>query len=147
MLTFANLRLTFVPSSTNNGKTLMAKLTMISQVGTELAPLLKHAVTGKPRKDPDTGYMMNHSLGTTDVTRMAVKGHQVGITQYTMVVLLNKHYVKVAGSNNVAARDVYHHQLQGQVAARAETESRDREREAAQQSVHFQVGPRGMSRI
>ena len=120
---------------------------LISQVGTELAPLLKHAVTGKPRKDPDTGYMMNHSLGTTDVTRMAVKGHQVGITQYTMVVLLNKHYVKVAGSNNVAARDVYHHQLQGQVAARAETESRDREREAAQQSVHFQVGPRGMSRI
>ena len=54
---------------------------------------------------------------------------------------VNKHYVKVAGSNNVAARDVYHHQLQGQVAARAETESRDREREAAQQSVHFQVGP------
>ena len=49
--------------------------------------------------------------------------------------------MKVAGSNNVAARDVYHHQLQGQVAARAETESRDREREAAQQSVHFQVGP------
>ena len=48
--------------------------------------------------------------------------------------------MKVAGSNNVAARDVYHHQLQGQVAARAETESRDREREAAQQSVHFQVG-------
>ena len=58
----------------------------ISQVGTELAPLLKHAVTGKPRKDPDTGYMMNHSLGTTDVTRMAVKGHQVGVTQHTMVV-------------------------------------------------------------
>ena len=55
--------------------------------------------------------------------------------------------MKVAGSNNVAARDVYHHQLQGQVAARAETESRDREREAAQQSVHFQVGAGGMSRI
>ena len=51
--------------------------------------------------------------------------------------------MKVAGSNNVAARDVYHHQLQGQVAARAETESRDREREAAQQSVHFQVGQSG----
>ena len=55
--------------------------------------------------------------------------------------------MKVAGSNNVAARDVYHHQLQGQVAARAETESRDREREAAQQSVHFQVGQGGVSRI
>ena len=55
--------------------------------------------------------------------------------------------MKVAGSNNVAARDVYHHQLQGQVAARAETESRDREREAAQQSVHFQVGPSECSDI
>ena len=55
--------------------------------------------------------------------------------------------MKVAGSNNVAARDVYHHQLQGQVAARAETESRDREREAAQQSVHFQVGQGGVFRI
>ena len=55
--------------------------------------------------------------------------------------------MKVAGSNNVAARDVYRHQLQGQVAARAETESRDREREAAQQSVHFQVGPSECSDI
>ena len=42
---------------------------------------------------------------------------------------------------------MYHHQLQGQVAARAETESRDREREAAQQSVHFQVGPSECSDI
>ena len=59
----------------------------------------------------------------------------------------DKYYVKVAGSNNVAARDVYHHQLQGQVAARAETESRDREREAAQQSVHFQVGRASVQNI
>ena len=42
--------------------------------GTELAPLLKHAVTGKPRKDPATGYMMNHSLPSTDVTRLATQG-------------------------------------------------------------------------
>ena len=55
--------------------------------------------------------------------------------------------MKVAGPNNVAARDVYHHQLQGQVAARAETESRDREREAAQQSVHFQVGRASVQNI
>ena len=47
---------------------------MMSEVGTELAPLLSVHVTGKPRKDPDTGYMMNHSLSTTDVTRLAVKG-------------------------------------------------------------------------
>lgn len=47
---------------------------VMSEVGTELAPLLKVAATGKPRKDPDTGYMMNHGLSTTDVTRLAVKG-------------------------------------------------------------------------
>ncbi|CAB4067773.1 unnamed protein product [Lepeophtheirus salmonis] len=28
-------------------------------------------VTGKPRKDPNTGYMMNHSLPSTDVTKTA----------------------------------------------------------------------------
>ena len=47
---------------------------VMSEVGTELAPLLKISTTGKPRRDPDTGYMMNHSLSTTDVTRLAVKG-------------------------------------------------------------------------
>ena len=47
--------------------------------GTELAPLLKHAVTGKPRKDPATGYMMNHSLPSTDVTRLATQGSVIHI--------------------------------------------------------------------
>ena len=47
---------------------------MMSEVGTELAPLLSSAITGKPRKDPATGYMMNHSLPTTDVTRLAIQG-------------------------------------------------------------------------
>ena len=45
---------------------------MFEQIGTELAPLMKSATTGKPRKDPDTGYMMAHNLPTTDVTRLAV---------------------------------------------------------------------------
>ena len=46
-----------------------------SPPGTELAPLMKQAVTGKPRKDPATGYMMNHNLHTTDVTRLATHGY------------------------------------------------------------------------
>ena len=40
-----------------------------SNVGVELVPLLKEAQTGKPRKDPATGYMMSHSLSSTDVTK------------------------------------------------------------------------------
>lgn len=40
-----------------------------SNVGVELVPLLKDKATGKPRKDPATGYMMSHALSTTDVTR------------------------------------------------------------------------------
>ena len=86
------------------------------KIGTELAPLLGSAVTGKPRRDPDTGYMMNHSLATTDVTRLAVRGHQVS-----------------------SVNSVYNNQLRGQVVERAEGEMRDREREAEQQNQHFQV--------
>ena len=77
-------------------------------------------MTGKPRRDPETGYMMNHSLGTTDVTRLAVKGHQV--------------------NPGGGVRGVYNTQLRGQVAERTEDEMRERERDTAQQSQHFQVG-------
>lgn len=35
----------------------------------ELVPLLKNKQTGNPRKDPATGYMLNHSLTSTDVTK------------------------------------------------------------------------------
>ena len=38
-------------------------------MGVELVPLLKNKTTGNPRKDPNTGYMMNHSLPSSDVTR------------------------------------------------------------------------------
>ena len=38
------------------------------QVGVELVPLLKEKNTGKPRKDPSTGYMLSHSLSSTDIT-------------------------------------------------------------------------------
>merc|ERR1712131_250181 len=86
-----------------------------SEVGIELAPLIMDKVTGKPKKDPSTGYMMNHSLGTTDVTRLAVKGH------------LTTH-----------PNSVYQHQLQGQVVEKLESGVREREREALQQNQHFQ---------
>ena len=47
-----------------------------AQVGIELAPLIMDKVTGKPKRDPSTGYMMNHSLSTTDVTQLATsKGY------------------------------------------------------------------------
>ena len=42
------------------------------KIGIELAPLIMDKVTGKPKRDPSTGYMMNHSLGTTDVTQLAI---------------------------------------------------------------------------
>ena len=41
------------------------------QVGLELAPLMTNQTTGNPKRDPSTGYMMNHSLSTTDVTKLA----------------------------------------------------------------------------
>ena len=42
-----------------------------SAVGVELVPLMMQQYTGKPRIDPQTGYMMSHSLSSTDVTRKA----------------------------------------------------------------------------
>ena len=64
--------------------------------------------------------MMNHSLGTTDVTRLAVKGHQVNSVN--------------------SVKGVYNTQLRGQVVEREEGQMRERERDTAQQSQHFQVG-------
>ena len=45
---------------------------LVSEEGTELTPLMKNSATGKPRKDPETGYMAGNSLPSTDVTRLAV---------------------------------------------------------------------------
>ena len=47
---------------------------IFDKIGTELAPIMKNSATGKPIKDPDTGYMMDQSLSSTDVTRLAVIG-------------------------------------------------------------------------
>ena len=46
---------------------------LTSGEGIELVPLMKEKYTGKPHKDPSTGYMMSHGLSSTDVTRMADK--------------------------------------------------------------------------
>ena len=45
-----------------------------SNVGVELVPLMMQSFTGKPRIDPNTGYMMSHSLSSTDVTRGRLPG-------------------------------------------------------------------------
>ena len=44
---------------------------MTDDQGLELAPLMKNQTTGRPRKDPATGYMMDHSLNSTDITKHA----------------------------------------------------------------------------
>lgn len=41
--------------------------------GIELVPLMKDKYTGRPHKDPSTGYMMSHGLSSTDVTKLADK--------------------------------------------------------------------------
>ena len=46
---------------------------MTSGEGIELVPLMKEKYTGKPHKDPSTGYMMSHGLSSTDVTKLADK--------------------------------------------------------------------------
>ena len=48
-----------------------------SNVGIELVPLMMQSFTGKPRIDPNTGYMMSHSLSSTDVTRRAAAASTV----------------------------------------------------------------------
>jgi len=90
----------------------------VSEIGTELAPLMKNAVTGKPRKDPATGYMMDHSLPTTDVTRLAVNAPQPW---------------HLAGNKNH-----YSDQLSGQVSEKLSIGERGRELDDVQQRQHFE---------
>ena len=41
--------------------------------GGELAAVIREGRVGQPRRDPTTGFLTNHHLGTTDVTRQV--GH------------------------------------------------------------------------
>ena len=40
-------------------------------MGLELAPLMKQQLTGKPKKDPATGYMLDAKLQSSDITKHA----------------------------------------------------------------------------
>ena len=54
------------------------------QIGCELVPLMKEKHTGKPHKDPATGYMMSHGLSSTDVTKLAdKKGYILGVVSWS----------------------------------------------------------------
>eukprot|EP00090_Calanus_glacialis_P013030 TRINITY_DN21643_c0_g1_i1.p1 TRINITY_DN21643_c0_g1~~TRINITY_DN21643_c0_g1_i1.p1 ORF type:complete len:462 (-),score=133.65 TRINITY_DN21643_c0_g1_i1:237-1583(-) len=91
---------------------------MRSEIGTELAPLMKNAKTGKPRKDQETGYMMDHSLSSTDVTRLAIKGPQPWLQ---------------AGNQHQ-----YSDQLSGQISEKQDIGARGRELDEIQQKQHFE---------
>jgi len=91
---------------------------IVSEIGTELAPLMKSATTGKPRKDPDTGYMMAHNLPSTDVTRLAVNAPQPW---------------QISGN-----KSQYSDQLSGQVSEKLTLGARGREMEDVQQKQHFE---------
>ena len=66
-----------------------------SSEGLELVPLMKNQITGRPAKDPATGYMMSHGLSSTDVTRMADKK---GANQYASSRNDNKQRYSLEGS-------------------------------------------------
>lgn len=92
---------------------------MTSDVGLELAPLMANQATGKPRKDPQTGYMMDHNLNSTDITKHAdMKGaqpwHQTGNKQQ------------------------YWDQLTGQVSEKQEIGNKSKNMDDEQQNQHFQ---------
>lgn len=92
---------------------------MTSDVGIELAPLMKNQPTGKPRKDPATGYMMDHSLSSTDITKHAdMKGAQPW--------------------HSVDNKQQYFDQLAGQVSEKQEIGAKNINMDEEQQNQHFQ---------
>lgn len=95
-----------------------------SDVGVELVPLLKQQPTGNPRKDPNTGYMMSHSLSTTDVTRAQIP---------------NRPEMPAYPSHSpMEDKKMYYAELAGQVHSKRETQFAKRSLEAEQQMHHFQ---------
>eukprot|EP00096_Caligus_rogercresseyi_P010933 TRINITY_DN4138_c0_g1_i2.p1 TRINITY_DN4138_c0_g1~~TRINITY_DN4138_c0_g1_i2.p1 ORF type:complete len:446 (-),score=86.16 TRINITY_DN4138_c0_g1_i2:459-1796(-) len=80
-------------------------------------------VTGKPRKDPSTGYMMNHSLPSTDVTKIADP---------------NRAEVLHSNRNFGEERKRYCDSLNTQVNARENASVIERQFDEAQQRKHFE---------
>ena len=69
-------------------------------------------VTGKPKRDPSTGYMMNHSLSTTDVTQLATsKGYLFFIDCFTM--MLDTYFPRPQPWHDVESKQLYWEQLTG----------------------------------
>jgi len=92
---------------------------MTSDVGLELAPLMKQQTTGKPRKDPVTGYMMDAKLNSTDITKHAsMQGPQPW--------------------HSVENKQQYWDQLTGQVDEKKQVGSKGKVIDEQQQKEHFQ---------
>ena len=49
------------------------QLLFLFKVGLELAPLMKAQPTGNPKKDANTGYMLDARLTSTDITKHAAQ--------------------------------------------------------------------------
>jgi len=94
-----------------------------SSVGVELVPLLKNKTTGNPRKDPNTGYMMNHSNPSTDVTRAQDPGHRE-LPAYPRQSPLEE-------------KKTYYTELANQVVSKAQTGQAKARMEEEQQRQHF----------
>jgi len=92
-----------------------------SNVGLELVPLMKDKFTGKPRKDPSTGYMMSHSLHSTDVTKLADRKG----TEYAKTPLPEE-------------RHKYWETLTGQVSEKNHAAQAKRELDDQQQRRHYE---------
>ena len=111
-----------------------------SSEGLELVPLMKNQITGRPAKDPATGYMMSHGLSSTDVTRMADKK---GANQYASSRNDNKqryvdtlsHQVSLHGIDDVCDDD---DDDLVQVADKQDYNRHNREYDEEQQKQHFQ---------
>merc|ERR1711962_1303844 len=87
--------------------------------GLELAPLMKNQITGRPRKDPTTGYMLDHSLNSTDITKHASqKGPQPW--------------------HSAENKTQYWEQLTGQVNEKQGNQDMSKNVDREQQSQHFQ---------
>lgn len=96
-----------------------------SNVGVELVPLFKEKVTGRPKKDPATGYMLNHSLPSTDVTKMAEPKRSPNSNTFPSDT--SKEYKKM-----------YYETLSHQVQKKESEVSQNAKDDEDQQRMHFQ---------
>ena len=93
-------------------------------MGLELVPLMKEKQTGKPRKDPATGYMLSHSLPTTDVTQSKDP---------------NRHELPAYPKKSpLEEKRQYYDELAYQVSTKHHIKSEKMKSDEAQQMLHFQ---------